>query len=145
MVAVTVWDQVAIERLSKSELKRLFEALYGHPAPPYIQRRMLLLAVGYAVQEAASEDLDQHLLKRFAKLDTEFAANGEVKLSKGKVAKPGTQLIREWQGVTHTVTVCERGFTHRNTHYRSLSAIARKITGAQWSGPKFFGIKRRSS
>jgi hypothetical protein len=65
--------------------------------------------------------------------------------------KPGTRLIREWQGRTHDVLVLDDGFSWQGTHHRSLSAIARKITGTAWSGPLFFGLKpsgfatRRSS
>src|SRR5204862_1884723 len=65
--------------------------------------------------------------------------------------KPGTRLIREWQGRTYDVLVIDDGFSWQNTRYRSLSAIARKITGTAWSGPLFFGLKpnppatRRSS
>src|SRR5207253_2232691 len=65
--------------------------------------------------------------------------------------KPGTRLVREWQGRTYEVLVLDRGFSWQGTHYRSLSALARKITGTAWSGPLFFGLKpnrpanRRSS
>jgi hypothetical protein len=59
--------------------------------------------------------------------------------------KPGTQLIRSWQGKTHTVTVQESGYQYESRRYRSLSEIARHITGTQWSGPLFFGLKPRRS
>jgi hypothetical protein len=65
--------------------------------------------------------------------------------------KPGTRLMREWQGRTYDVLVLDDGFSWQNTQYRSLSALARKITGTAWSGPLFFGLKpnrtaaRRSS
>jgi len=56
--------------------------------------------------------------------------------------KPGTRLIREWQGRTYEVVVLDDGFSWQGTQYRSLSAIARKITGTAWSGPLFFGLKQ---
>jgi len=59
--------------------------------------------------------------------------------------KPGTRLIREWQGVTHEVTVEGKGYTWNGTHYRSLSHIARGITGTRWSGPRFFGLHGKKS
>ena len=65
--------------------------------------------------------------------------------------KPGTRLMREWQGRTYDVLVLDDGFSWQDTHHRSLSALARKITGTAWSGPLFFGLKpnraanRRSS
>jgi len=55
--------------------------------------------------------------------------------------KPGTRIIREWDGDTHEVTVVRDGYSYRGQHYDSLSAIARKITGTRWSGPVFFGLK----
>ena len=54
--------------------------------------------------------------------------------------KPGTRLIREWQGITHEVTIEEKGFSWNGVHYRSLSRIAQDITGTKWSGPRFFGL-----
>ena len=54
--------------------------------------------------------------------------------------KPGTRLIREWQGITYEVTVEEKGFVWNAEHYRSLSRIAQEITGTKWSGPRFFGL-----
>jgi hypothetical protein len=57
----------------------------------------------------------------------------------------GTRLVREWQGRTYEVIALEDGFSWRDTHYRSLSAIARKITGTPWSGPLFFGLKQNGA
>lgn len=58
--------------------------------------------------------------------------------------KPGGRLLREWNGITHAVDVVEDGYLWRGERYRSLSAIARAITGAHWSGPRFFGLKDRT-
>jgi Protein of unknown function (DUF2924) len=57
----------------------------------------------------------------------------------------GTKLLREWRGVTHEVTVIDGGYEHQGKRYRSLSAIARAITGTQWSGPLFFGLRKTGS
>jgi hypothetical protein len=56
--------------------------------------------------------------------------------------KPGTRLLREWGGKTHTVIALEDGFEHDGKRYQSLTQIARRITGAHWSGPRFFGLRR---
>jgi hypothetical protein len=78
-------------------------------------------------------------------------ATGETRLRARPELKPGTRLVREWQGRTYEVLVLDDGFSWQDTHYRSLSALARKITGTPWSGPLFFGLKpsrsatRRSS
>jgi hypothetical protein len=57
----------------------------------------------------------------------------------------GTKLLREWRGLTHEVTVIEGGYEHQGKRYRSLSAVARAITGTQWSGPLFFGLRKTGS
>lgn len=58
--------------------------------------------------------------------------------------KPGAKLVREWQGESHRITVLEEGFEWRGERWRSLSVIAREITGAHWSGPRFFGLNASS-
>lgn len=141
MTPFSEWNPVALNRLSDDALKRRFAEVYDRAPPLFMRRRMLLLSVGFALQEAAAGGVDRALVERLAKLDADFDADGKVALFKAPVAKPGTRLLRSWQGVTHTVTVTPSGFTYQDEHYRSLSAIARKITGTQWSGPKFFGVE----
>lgn len=57
--------------------------------------------------------------------------------------RPGVEIVRVWKEETHRVVVVEGGFLYRGDHYRSLSVIARKITGTRWSGPRFFGLEKR--
>jgi len=86
-----------------------------------------------------------------AKLHSSSRETGEATIRARPELKPGTRLVREWQGRSYDVLVLDDGFSWQNTRYRSLSAIARKITGTAWSGPLFFGLKpnrpatRRSS
>jgi hypothetical protein len=81
----------------------------------------------------------------------QFNRIGAVNTPPRPELKPGTRLMREWQGRTYDVLVLDDGFSWQNTQYRSLSALAKKITGTAWSGPLFFGLKpnrtaaRRSS
>ena len=70
------------------------------------------------------------------------SAGGEISLDPGPQIKSGARLVREWRGRTHTVTVTEEGFQYDGRHYPSLTQIARAITGAHWSGPRFFGLKK---
>ena len=67
-------------------------------------------------------------------------ATGRVGPTPSLGLKPGARLVREWRGRTHTVTVTEDGFEYAGTSYPSLTKIAKKITGAHWSGPRFFGL-----
>ncbi|HEV2464484.1 MAG TPA: DUF2924 domain-containing protein, partial [Acidobacteriaceae bacterium] len=87
----------------------------------------------------------QEVKRRLRELADSFKS--EPKRASAKLAaqfriKPGTRLIRQWQGETHHVTVCDQGFEYNGQKYSSLSEIARLITGTRWSGPLFFGIKQ---
>jgi len=124
--------------LDLSELKQRWRTLYGTEAPLRIGRALLLYAVAYRLQEKALGGLKsstRRLLERAAHdgYDRQQAAPHE--------ARPGTVLIREWHGSSYRVTVLEDGVVHRGTRYRSLSEVARKITGTRWSGPRFFGLR----
>ena len=74
----------------------------------------------------------------------ERIADGKPASSLANIANSGTRLVREWNGVQHTVDVTDQGAIYRGKTYRSLSAVAREITGTRWSGPRFFGLQRKS-
>ena len=78
---------------------------------------------------------------RIGEVRLELQQTGQVRIRPRLQLKPGTRLMREWQGRTYEVLVLDDGFAWRGTHYRSLSAIAREITGTSWSGPLFFGLR----
>ena len=71
------------------------------------------------------------------------SAKGDLAVHPGIVLKPGTTLVRQWRGPTYTVLVHKDGFEHEGQRYRSLTVIAERITGAHWSGPRFFGLTKR--
>lgn len=123
-----------LERASRHHLAELWAEYFGAPPPPRTSRSLMIRAVAYKMQEqvlggpsAATRRL----------LSTEVVTPARHR----RLLRPGTVLIREWQGVAHQVTVGEHGVVYRGTHYRSLSEVARLITGARWSGPRFFGLK----
>lgn len=82
-------------------------------------------------------------LRELDRLEAQLIAEGEIDLGRGRSLKRGTRLIRHWHGKANNVTVLNEGFEYEGQHYSSLSQIARQITGAAWSGPRFFGLKRR--
>ena len=84
--------------------------------------------------------LGKATLRKLRTLAKTLRATGRVGPTPGLSLKPGVRLVREWRGRTHTVTVTEDGFDYAGTSYPSLSNIAKKITGAHWSGPRFFGL-----
>jgi hypothetical protein len=138
-------DRTDLDRLAgmtKVALCREYEELYQAPPPKYIHRAMLLRAVAYRWQVRATGGPDRSLERRLVSLAEQLRRHGSVAPERPAV-KPGTRLVREWQGETHTVTVSDDGFRYRDEHFASLTAIARLITGTAWSGPAFFGLRRR--
>lgn len=133
-------DLDQLGRMTKVELAREFQTLYGVPPPKYIHRAMLLRAVAHQWQVEAAGGPDRAMERRLVRLAAQLRRHGSVAPERPAV-KPGTQLLREWQGETHTVTVTEAGFRYREQAFESLTAIARLITGTAWSGPAFFGLR----
>ena len=112
---------------------------------PLLSRELLVAAIAYRVQEIAFGGLrpqPQRQLRHFAQ---QLKIGGQIRIHARPDLAPGTRLVREWQGRSYQVMVLEDGFSWQGTHYRSLSAIAREITGTPWSGPLFFGLKHNRS
>lgn len=136
----------ALATRSRSDLKADYEAHVGTAPPSRMRDPMLRRAVGYALQVEAAGDPDKALERRLDRLAADYRRTGTVKAeTRPAVAKPGTRLLREWRGVTHSVTVTDAGVVWNGETYPSLSAVARAITGTRWSGPVFFGLKKRSA
>ncbi len=132
-------------RLSPSALRALWQDIFGKPAPLHAQRELLINCLTYRLQEQASGGLRAATRRQLIKLAQDLAAGTAPVLLDTSRIKPGTRLVREWQGNTHEVLVVENGFRYRDQQYGSLSEIARLITGTRWSGPVFFGLKRPAS
>jgi hypothetical protein len=137
--------------LDIGELRQQWRGLYKTPAPPNLSRELLVRAVAHRMQELALGGLRPEPQRQLLRIAQQFKETGEAAIRGRPELKSGTRLMREWQGRTYDVLVLDDGFSWQNTRYRSLSAIARKITGTAWSGPLFFGLKpnrpaiRRSS
>jgi hypothetical protein len=99
--------------------------------------------LAYRVQEQAFGGLNSKTRRRLDQIANAMGKNQNTAIANMARSKPGTRLIRSWQGKTHTVTIEESGYQYQGRQYRSLSEIARHITGTQWSGPLFFGLKSR--
>ena len=95
------------------------------------------------MQEVASGGPRLELRRQLRQIGLELQQTGRLRIS--PQLKPGTRLMREWRGRNHEVLVLDDGFSWQGTHYRSLSAIARQITGTAWSGPLFFGLRSKRS
>jgi len=134
----------AMQRLSVNELKAKWEALFGTPAPNNA-RAFLELRIGYRIQELTYGGLTRETRRVLDLLADEV----EGKISrKSMVADPrnpvvGTRLVREWDGAEHTVTVLRDGYEWQGRKFRSLSAVAKAITGTNWNGFRFFGMREK--
>ena len=128
-----------IRSLGLDELRREWRRL-NHAEPPRISRDLLVLALGYRLQEIAHGGLGKATRRKLQTMAKALRTTGRVGPTPGLSLKPGARLVREWRGRTHTVTVTEDGFAYAGKNYPSLTKIARKITGAHWSGPRFFGL-----
>ncbi len=135
LTALTVMDSDGLRR----EWRRLFRS---HP-PRHIRRDLLVLAIAWKLQEKVYGGLTAAEKRKLAGVAEELRKNGDLSESPAIRLKPGLRLVREWRGETHVVLVLEDGFEWNGERRRSLSAIARKITGTHWSGPRFFGLKPR--
>jgi hypothetical protein len=132
----------ALADLPRPDLVQRWHALYRVDPPKGIGRRLLVRAVAHEMQVKRYGGLKPATCRRLRKIARENAAGDEVKVPAPPKLKPGARLVREWNGSTHVVEVVEGGFTWNGERHSSLSAIARAITGARWSGPRFFGLTR---
>src|ERR1700680_4763770 len=134
-----------LPNLSLLELRNRWKTLFGHPAPKSLRRNFLAQAVAYQMQVEAYGGLSVATRRRLREIAI-AVRNGDANAVLGSVRiKPGTQMIRHWQDTTHTVTALAEGFEWNGRTYKSLSAVANAITGTNWNGFAFFGIKRAPS
>jgi hypothetical protein len=125
------------------ELKKQWRDLFETEPPPY-NRRFLESRLAYRIQELAYGGLKPETIERLEALAEQFdgrPVKRRIRLDDRPIA--GTRLIREWQGVEHCVTVRDHDFEYQGRPYKSLSAVARTITGTRWNGWIFFGLKNQ--
>ena len=135
--ATTCGEALArLPELDLGELRQQWRTLYKAEASPHLSRRLLVRAVAYRMQEVALGGLRPGQQRQLRQIAQQFKQTGQATIRARPELKPGTRLMREWQGRTYDVLVLDDGFSWQNTRYSSLSAIARKITGTAWSTPR---------
>jgi hypothetical protein len=132
----------ALKAMSVNELKTEWQALFNAPAPNN-SRTFLESRLAYRIQELIYGGPDKQTRRLLDLLADEVEG---TLTRKAQIADPrnpvvGTKLIREWDGIAHTVTVLKEGFEWGGQRYKSLSAVARAITGTRWNGYRFFGLR----
>src|SRR3954467_6334234 len=134
----------ALKGMAAPDLKRKWRELFD-TEPPLYNRRFLESRLAYRIQELAYGGLKPETVERLValgeQLDGGNIAVRRTKANSGPIA--GTQLIRDWKGVEHRVTVRQDHYEYQGRPYKSLSAVARAITGTRWNGLVFFGLKNQ--
>jgi hypothetical protein len=142
MKGSVLFQLAALKAASAPALRAKWRELFDTEPPAY-NRRFLESRLAYRVQELAYGGLSQQTLERLRAMAKQYATRDAAERKARPVHRPiaGTKLIREWQGVEHCVTVRAEDFEYLGRPYKSLSSVAREITGTKWNGWVFFGLK----
>ena len=134
----------ALKAMSVNELKAEWQVLFNAPAPNN-SRSFLQGRLAYRIQELSYGGPDKQTRRMLDMLadEVEGTLTRKTQIADPRTPVVGTKLIRDWDGVAHTVTVLKEGFEWDGRRYRSLSAVARAITGTRWNGYRFFGLRER--
>lgn len=126
-----------LPHLSREQMGRLWEQLLRTPVPKSLSLPLMVRFVAFELQAQDQGGLPGAFVEGLARKVADDAGRGKASPAR---LRPGGRLLREWNGTTHVVDIVEGGFVWRGATHASLSAIAREITGAHWSGPRFFGL-----
>jgi hypothetical protein len=131
-----------IAGLDTPALRAAWATRFGRPPPKSLSRRLLEYAASYHVQAKIHGDLKPAVRRKLLRAAGSQlgSVNGAAGRKRPGALTPGSRLVREWHGRCHTVEVAEDGFLYAGRRYRSLSEVARTITGTRWSGPRFFAL-----
>jgi len=135
--------EAALDALADMPRDRLvieWRRYHRRPPPTGLSRDLLVRAIGFKIQERALGGLPQSTKRTLRTLARKMETEGSAAIKTARPLRPGTRLVRTWNGRTYRVTVCAEGFEFDGRLYRSLSRIAREITGVHRSGPRFFGL-----
>ena len=135
-------ELAGLPTLDRQKLLAKWRAVYGTEPPSRVRDNFLIRAIAYRMQEKALGGL-KPATRRFLEKAAEVHTSSKQISTPAASAKPGTRLLREWHGRTYEVLVTENGVQCNGKCYRSLSEVARVITGVKWSGPLFFGLKNK--
>lgn len=129
--------------MKRPALVALWQTTFGRPLPPKIRQPLAAQLLCFHAHETAYGGLSREVEAYLASLLPKPRGRGaQAHPAPARRLRPGTRLLRAWRGDTYTVTVADPGFIYAGRTYRSLSVIAREITGTPWSGPAFFGLKK---
>jgi hypothetical protein len=133
-------ELAALGNMNAPDLRKEWARYYRSHPPTKLSRDLLQLGIAWKLQERAFGGLSSMSKRQIAELAQTMEAKADLTKARTVSLRPGARLVREWNGETHEVLVVEDGFQWRGKTWRSLSVIAREMTGTHWSGPRFFGI-----
>lgn len=131
----------AISRMTVNGLRVEWRRVFNDPPPSGYTSDLLRLGLAYKVQDRAHGSLPAHIARTIER-QVRMPVDGHSGPSSATLPV-GTRLVRDWHGESHHVLVIDTGYIYRDRQFSSLTSIARKITGAAWSGPRFFGLVHR--
>ncbi|MBM0207500.1 DUF2924 domain-containing protein [Micromonospora sp. STR1s_5] len=135
-------DLARIGSMDLAGLRARWRKVFGRAAPEGLPRSLLQRVLAHRVQVDALGDLDRETVRA---LDRLARGEGDLPAPERPGTKPGTLLVREWEGNLHRVMVLEEGFAWNGQRFESLSKVARAITGTTWNGPRFFGLRQKGN
>ena len=131
-----------LDDMTPAELRSEWRDCWRKPAPE-IGPDLLRRGIAWKRQSRIHGDLPPHARREIEAVLGRLSAGKSAVDDERISLRPGTRLVREWRGTMHQVVVLERGYEHEGRHYSSLTQVASAITGAHWSGPRFFDVKGR--
>jgi hypothetical protein len=130
-----------LSRARISELRKKYRRIFNKVPPPAFGPDLLRRTIAYRIQERVYGGLNASIRDELRSMVGTVAEKARRRLSPRRI-KPGSILVRDWNGCTYRVTVTSSGFLYRGREYSTLSEIAREITGTRWNGPRFFGLRK---
>jgi hypothetical protein len=135
---------VALPTMSKAALCDLWKQFFHSDPSSDLRRNLMIPILAYRIQEQAFGSLSGRTRERLRQLSQAFEKGSDPTAVRAPLLRPGTRLVRQWGDVVYLVNIQTDGYEYQGIRSKSLSAIARRITGTRWSGPLFFGIKHES-
>ena len=132
-----------LDGMTTVELRAAWEDDLGRPPPSRASADWMRSVLAYRIQEGAGPRLSNATKRELERIARAIEKDRGHQPKPTRQLKAGTKLLREWNGVVHEVQVLDDGAEYRSTRFPSLTAVAKEITGAHWSGPRFFGLKTR--
>ena len=124
------------------EIRMEWEKLFKHPPPPHAHYDFMRGHVAWIKQTKKHSGLKRTTQTTLQKLMKQLREEGDIAPDNALIIKPGTRLVRQYKGTRYEVIATHEGFLYQGKEYKSLSMIAREITGTRWNGKLFFGVKK---